>query len=1204
MTRRRYLATFGMLTVLAIGAARAAEYYVTPTGAGSANGSNWANAFSSLQDAVDASTLDGDSIYLKYGSYSNAAQVEIADHPGLFIKGGYEGTGTPPGGGPLSGSDTILTRAGSVTNRILYATNSVITLDNLIVKSGRMAEASAKGINLMFEDCASVTVSNCVVRDGYLADYFVVKGGGIYFGATGGTLTVIDSLVADNEFYSAGHGANSTEFNLGAGLYFEGDTLVLDGTDFTGNRMTKDYGAYGSRGAGIYVNATSAATITNCLFEANRFDSQGDGTGRRAYGGAIYLDGAGTVTLVSTRFYANYIDAMSWATSRGAAISAVSSGTLSVASCVFSNNYVISGDGFVGAVGGAIDRQEGAGPIEITDCVFDGNYVISSSSIKGDAIYLSGGSVTGMISRCRFDGSAVPTEQNGSPRTGQMIAVLDSASLIIRDTEITRSAGTGIHAGGTALIASNCLSAASTLGDGILLATGTVSLVNCTLADNVGWGLQRTAGSGTVTNTIAWGNAAGGITSNENLTVGYSCVQATVHGNDNLVGSDPLFMGGDRIDPPTYYLSAADRPAPQGTDSPARGAGSGNSADYGLDTRTTRTDGQTNAYPEVDMGYYYADGMADESVLDELLVFSTNIFVDAINGTNSNTGLAIDQPLQTLTLALSRILDNGVIHVATGTYSTASNDEGFPLVVSRSNLRIIGANREHTVVNGGGTTQVFKAVNRTPLHLSGLTFRNGRLYNNYDKGAVLYLDGCADVTISNCVVRDAYATRGSSDLLYVRGGGIYYSAEGGTLSLIDSLVADNVFYDFGHGPAGTPPEGMGQGAGLYYEGGSLVLRNTEFRGNRMTSSYGAYTPRGAGLFAKASSVTVTNCLFNSNRFDSGGASAGRSARGAAIFLGGSGHAEIFATTFVSNFIYGIYAGPSMGGAVMATNQGTLNLDGCVFSNNYVNSNSGTVTGMGGALARNGGLLVIENSAFDDNFVLSSSSVKGGALYVGGAAATARVAHCTFDSRAVATNRGETVAASDSASLLLTETDIRYGSEEGIVFDGEWFAATNLLVAGCTNGGIRVTAGTVDLVNATLAGNDGWGISNAAGTVTLRNSIIWGNTAGSISGTATVTYSDIEGGHAGTENISTNPLFADAAAGDYHLQSRAGRWSAALSDWVLTDAENSPCIDAGDDDPRWQLETEYNGRIINLGRYGGTAQASRTFVVKGSVLIVR
>jgi len=59
-----------------------------------------------------------------------------------------------------------------------------------------------------------------------------------------------------------------------------------------------------------------------------------------------------------------------------------------------------------------------------------------------------------------------------------------------------------------------------------------------------------------------------------------------------------------------------------------------------------------------------------------------------------------------------------------------------------------------------------------------------------------------------------------------------------------------------------------------------------------------------------------------------------------------------------------------------------------------------------------------------------------------------------------------------------------------------------------------------------------------------NSILWGNKAGGLpneiylaySSTIKVTYSDIEGGWPGAGNIKTDPLFVDAANGDYHLKS--------------------------------------------------------------------
>jgi len=63
-------------------------------------------------------------------------------------------------------------------------------------------------------------------------------------------------------------------------------------------------------------------------------------------------------------------------------------------------------------------------------------------------------------------------------------------------------------------------------------------------------------------------------------------------------------------------------------------------------------------------------------------------------------------------------------------------------------------------------------------------------------------------------------------------------------------------------------------------------------------------------------------------------------------------------------------------------------------------------------------------------------------------------------------------------------------------------------------------------------------------------------------------------------------------GDYHLLSRTGRWDPSARDW-LCDEATSPCIDAGDPAGEVGCEPAPNGEIVNMGVYGGTAEASKS-----------
>ena len=81
----------------------------------------------------------------------------------------------------------------------------------------------------------------------------------------------------------------------------------------------------------------------------------------------------------------------------------------------------------------------------------------------------------------------------------------------------------------------------------------------------------------------------------------------------------------------------------------------------------------------------------------------------------------------------------------------------------------------------------------------------------------------------------------------------------------------------------------------------------------------------------------------------------------------------------------------------------------------------------------------------------------------------------------------------------------------------------------------------------------------------------------------------------TNNLNVDPSCVDStnsnfASRDYHLKSKAGHYSSGK--WV-TDSTSSPLIDAGYSSSSYSNEPSPNGARINIGRYGNTAQESKS-----------
>jgi hypothetical protein len=138
-------------------------------------------------------------------------------------------------------------------------------------------------------------------------------------------------------------------------------------------------------------------------------------------------------------------------------------------------------------------------------------------------------------------------------------------------------------------------------------------------------------------------------------------------------------------------------------------------------------------------------------------------------------------------------------------------------------------------------------------------------------------------------------------------------------------------------------------------------------------------------------------------------------------------------------------------------------------------------------------------------------------------------------------------------------------------------------------GVFIAGSSPTIRNVTIAGND-FGIAAYAGSKpVIVNCILWDNRDGDLFG-CTAQFSCIQQGLEGRGNIRENPLFADTAAGDYHLVSEKGRYVSAYGLWAF-DNRTSPCIDRGDPADDVSAERMPNGARIDMGAFGGTPQAS-------------
>ena len=159
-----------------------------------------------------------------------------------------------------------------------------------------------------------------------------------------------------------------------------------------------------------------------------------------------------------------------------------------------------------------------------------------------------------------------------------------------------------------------------------------------------------------------------------------------------------------------------------------------------------------------------------------------------------------------------------------------------------------------------------------------------------------------------------------------------------------------------------------------------------------------------------------------------------------------------------------------------------------------------------------------------------------------------------------------------------------------------FSSNSTIYAG--GGMYNYASSSPTLTNVTFSNNSanfGGGMENyASSSPTLTNCILWGDKAlgpavaeidNESAGSVTVSYSDVQGGWAGTGNINADPRFVDPAHGDLHLQAGSPAIDAGTNTFSLPGTTNNlvPSFDL-DNNPRPVDGGTGRGAITDMGAY--------------------
>ena len=266
---------------------------------------------------------------------------------------------------------------------------------------------------------------------------------------------------------------------------------------------------------------------------------------------------------------------------------------------------------------------------------------------------------------------------------------------------------------------------------------------------------------------------------------------------------------------------------------------------------------------------------------------------------------------------------------------------------------------------------------------------------------------------------------------------------------------------------------------------------------------------------------------------------------------------------------------------------------CTFTQNCATGQGGGVYNTGGIIPRFSGCTFVSNKAY-----------RGGGM--ANYFCSPSLTNCTFVSNKAHNGGGMYSLYSNPKLINCTISNNSAGWYGGGLHNaGSGMILANCIISGNSaycGAGIMNNSSEPYLSNCTFHANRasiGGGLFNCYTTAILTNCIMRGGQPDEIcdylDADTLVAYSNVQAGQPGEGegNVDVDPRFADATSGDYHLKSQAGRWDPDIQSWVY-DSVTSLCIDKGDPLSPVGDEPEPNGDQINMGAYGGTVEASKSY----------